>query len=333
MRKADVARLGVALRARRSSPVRLVDGTAASATAEPGRGEPVARAGVHLRPASVVFFVSALAAAYWHVLWRLAHDWATDDNDSHGFLILPLAAYFVWERRERFARAALRPSWLGGAAVALGLAMLAVGTLGAELFTTRVSLIVVLAGTVLFVYGREHLAILAFPLAFLLLMVPLPAIVFNRVAFPLQLVASRFGELVLGMSHVPVLREGNVIVLSSTTLEVAEACSGIRSLLSLVTLGIVYGYFTDRRQWVRTAIALMTIPIAIVANGLRVAGTGLAAHRYGPEAAEGFLHTFSGWLVFVVALVLLFGLTALVQRVWPDSEPAVAARPRPAGRS
>jgi exosortase len=137
-------------------------------------------------------------------------------------------------------------------------------------------------------------------------MIPIPAIVFNQIAFPLQLLASRVGELVLQTAAIPVLREGNVITLANTQLEVAEACSGIRSLISLLTLGIVFGYFMHSSVLIRWILALATIPVAIVANGLRVAGTGIAAHYYGPEAAEGFFHTFSGWLVFVVAMLMLF---------------------------
>ena len=202
--------------------------------------------------------------------------------------------------------------------------MLVAGTLGAELFVSRLSIIFLITGTVLFTAGFDALRILLFPIAFLCLMVPPPAIIFNQIAFPLQLLASRFGETTLQAFSIPVLREGNVITLANTTLEVAEACSGIRSLISLLTLGIVYGYFVDRRPWVRTIIALSTVPIAIVANGLRVAGTGIAAHYYGPEAAEGFFHTFSGWIVFVAAFALLYLAATLIVRIVPsrlDSTP------------
>lgn len=276
---------------------------------------------------SPALIIGALAVAYWSTIVDLVADWATDDNYSHGFLIVPLALYFVWERRKRLAAAPCAPSWLGLPVVLGGLALLVAGVLGAELFTARFSLIVVLAGTVLFVLGWTHLRVLAFPLAFLVLMIPLPSIIFNQIAFPLQLLASRFGEGVLQAAQVPVLREGNVMILADTTLEVAEACSGIRSLISLLTLGIVYGYFVDGRMWVRTVIALATIPIAILANGVRVAGTGLAAHYYGPEAAQGFFHTFSGWLVFLVAFVMLFAVVQLVQRVAPSRR---SRPPRPA---
>jgi exosortase len=165
------------------------------------------------------------------------------------------------------------------------------------------------------------LKVLLFPLGILLLMIPIPAIIFNQIVFPLQLVASRVGEASLSAAGVPVLREGNVIILANTSLEVAEACSGIRSLVSLLTLGIVYGYFVDRRPGVRTAIALSSIPVAILANGLRVAGTGFAAHFFGPAAAEGFFHTFSGWLVFGFAFVLLFAVVRTLQWLFPSAPP------------
>jgi exosortase len=208
-------------------------------------------------------------------------------------------------------------NWLGLLTVAAGLLLLVMGKLGSEFFLTRISFIGTLSGTVLFLLGAKHLRILAFPLAFLLLMIPLPAIVFNQIAFPLQLLASRFGESVVGLAGVPVLREGNVIVLASTTLEVAEACSGIRSLVSLLTLGILFGYFTDSRSGVRILLALVTIPIAIITNGLRVAGTGIAAHHYGAAVAEGFFHTFSGWLVFLTATVILLAVGRLTRTLWP----------------
>ena len=202
------------------------------------------------------------------------------------------------------------------------LIVLVAGVLGAELFLSRVSMIGLVAGTIWFVFGWPHVRLLTFPLAFLLLMIPIPTILFNQIAFPLQLLASRFGEGALRVCGIPVLREGNVIVLATTTLEVAEACSGIRSLISLLTLGLVYGYFVDRRPLVRAVIALSTVPIAIVANGLRVAGTGVAAHYFGPEAAQGFFHTFSGWLVFVVAFLLLLGVIHVLRRLFPpDTSP------------
>jgi exosortase len=267
---------------------------------------------------SIAAAILAFALCYWNVLTKLVHDWAHDDNYSHGFLIVPLALYFAWERRARLAAVAYQPNWVGLVLVIGSLGMLVAGTLGAELFVSRVSIIFLIAGTVLFTAGFDALRILVFPIAFLFLMVPPPAIIFNQIAFPLQLLASRFGEATLQALSIPVLREGNVITLANTSLEVAEACSGIRSLISLLTLGIVYGYFVDPRISVRTMIALSTIPIAIVANGIRVAGTGVAAHYYGNEAAEGFFHTFSGWIVFIVAFALLYLVATIIIKVAPS---------------
>jgi exosortase len=270
---------------------------------------------------------ASFALLYRQVVVKLVSDWANDDNYSHGFLIVPVALYFAWERRARLFAAVRQPSILGLVVVLGSIATMIAGILGAELFLTRISIIGLVAGTVLFVFGWQHLRVLGFPIAFLLLMIPLPAIIFNQIAFPLQLLASQFGASTLTMCAIPVLREGNVIVLANTTLEVAEACSGIRSLVSLLTLGIVYGYFTDSRLWVRTTIALLTIPIAIVTNGARVAGTGIAAHYFGPEAAQGFFHEFSGWLVFIAAFVILFLAMRILLLIAPgpaDIEPPAA---------
>ena len=259
----------------------------------------------------------AFALLYWNVIGKLVFDWGHDDNYSHGFLIVPLALYFAWERREQLKTTALNPSALGLVVVIGSVVTLIAGILGAELFLTRISIVGLLAGTTLFVLGWNHLRVLALPIGFLLLMIPLPAIIFNQIAFPLQILASQVGEQALTLWGIPVLREGNVMILANTTLEVAEACSGIRSLVSLITLGIVYSYFSDRRNWVRVVATLSTIPIAIAANGLRVAGTGIAAHYYGAAAATGFIHTFSGWLLFAVAFVLLVGVLAALRILAP----------------
>jgi len=255
----------------------------------------------------------ALVLLYADVAAGLVRAWYTNDDYSHGFLVAPLCAYFVWERRRRLALLELRPSLAGFAIVVISLLVLMAGQLGAELFLTRISLIGVLAGAVMFVLGPAHARTLALPLGFALLMIPLPAIVFNAIAFPLQLMASSVAESTLSAFSVPVLREGNVIVLASVTLEVAEACSGIRSLVSLLTLGIVYGYFTEDSMFRRVTLAGATIPIAIAANALRVAGTGLLAHLAGPAVADGFFHTFAGWLVFMVAVAMLLMLQRLLR--------------------
>lgn len=271
--------------------------------------------------------LASATALFWPVLVKLVADWANDDNYSHGFFIVPLAVWFAWERRDKLAALPVRPSPLGLIGLAGSIAVLLAGLLGAELFLSRVALIGVVISTVLFLYGWRHLRVMAFPIAFLLLMIPLPSIIFNQIAFPLQLWASQAGEVTMKAFSIPVLREGNVMILANTSLEVAEACSGIRSLVSLLTLGIVYGYFIDPRGGVRVALALSTIPIAIVTNAARVAGTGIAAHYYGPEVADGFFHTFSGWLVFVAGFVLLFTVARLLHVIAPPRESAPPLAP------
>jgi exosortase len=267
--------------------------------------------------AAVTLVLGALLVVYWPVITGLVRDWSTDDNYSHGFFIVPLALYFAWERRAAIAAAPVRPSLLGVVAVAVSLLLLVAGLLGAELFLSRVAILGTITGAVLFLFGWPMLRVVAFPLAFMLLMIPLPAIIFNKIAFPLQLVASHVGEYSVRSLDIPILREGNVLILANATLEVAEACSGIRSLVSLFTLGIVFGYFVDRRAWVRAVIALSAIPVAILANGLRVASAGIAAHNYGAAGVEGLFHEFSGWVVFVVAFLMMLAIQRLLQRFLP----------------
>ncbi len=277
--------------------------------------------------ASLAVLLVSFGVLYAHVAAKLVHDWSTNENYSHGFLIVPIAAYFAWERRRALVATQASPASAGLVIVILSLGVLLAGVLGAELFLTRVSILGVIAGTIVFALGWRHFRILAFPIAFLLLMIPLPAIIFNQVAFPLQLLASRCGEFALSALQIPVLREGNVIILANTSLEVAEACSGIRSLVSLLTLAIVYGYFTEPRPWARVTLALASIPVAIVVNGFRVAGTGVAAHYYGPAAAQGFLHEFTGLFMFAAAFALLFAVRYGISRVRPSGSRAATARP------
>src|SRR3954451_4859580 len=236
---------------------------------------------------------SAFVLLYATVFVDLCRNWHRDPNYSHGYLILPIVGYLIWQRRHRLARVPSRPTGFGLAVMVVSVGVLLVGTAAVEFFLMRLSMLGVAAGAILYLSGWPMLRALRFPLVFSLTMIPLPSILFYQLAFPLQLLATRFGVELLRLAHVPVLREGNIIVLAQTTLEVAEACSGIRSVLSLLALSMLYGYLTETRLLPRVLIAAASIPIAIVANGFRVAGTGLAATYFGVEAAEGFFHTFS----------------------------------------
>jgi len=196
---------------------------------------------------------------------------------------------------------------------AIGLLLL--GSLGAELFTSRLSMLVLAAGVVLFLSGWKMLRAISFPLGFLILMIPIPVLIYNQITFPLQLLASRFATFWLQLVNVPVLREGNLIILPNYTLEVVDACSGIRSLMTLITLAVAYGYLMNDRRWSRLLLALLMIPIAIVSNAIRIMGAGLLTYHFGPEMAEGFFHEFSGWVIFVAALILMFGCHWLLCKI------------------
>jgi exosortase len=250
---------------------------------------------------------------YGAILFHLARQWSNDANFSHGFFVPLFSLFVLWQDRAWLARQRNEPSNWGLLVILIALSVLIVGVLGAELFLSRISLLLLIAGMVIFLRGWPIFRAVLFPWAFLILMIPIPAIVFGEITFPLQILASRVAAVLLPLLGVPVLREGNVIHLPAMSLEVAEACSGIRSLLSLTTLAVIYGYLTETRMWVRVALALASIPIAVAANSLRIVGTGLLVQYWDPEKAEGFFHTFSGWLIFVVSLAMLFLLHRLLQ--------------------
>jgi exosortase len=247
-----------------------------------------------------------VAAVYYHVLWKLVTDWWQLPDFSHGFLVPVFAAYLLWEKRSILLATRIAPSWSGIALMALGLFILLMGVYGSELFLSRVSLIVLLAGLTLCFGGGHLLKELRFTLLVLLLAIPIPAIIFNQITFPLQLLASKLASGLLPLFAVPVLREGNVITLPAMRLEVAEACSGIRSLMSLFTLAVFYGYFMEKIVWRRVALVLASIPIAIAANAFRILGTGLCVQYWDPDKALGFFHEFSGWVIFLVSLGCLY---------------------------
>jgi len=256
---------------------------------------------------------------YFPVLVSLSQQWWSDSNFSHGFLVPFFSFFVVWQHRSALALVPREPSVWGLPVVVLALCTLLLGTLGAEVFLARTSLLLLIAGIVLFFLGWKMLKAVAFPLAFLLLMVPIPAIIFNQITFPLQIFASKLAAWALPLFGVPVLREGNVINLPAMPLEVAEACSGIRSLLSLATLTIIYGYLMESRMLIRVLLALASIPIAVAANGFRIIGTGLLVQYWDPEKAEGFFHAFSGWLIFVSSLFMLFLVHKLLKLVFRTS--------------
>ena len=243
---------------------------------------------------------------YSHIALKLVQDWYELPDFSHGFLIPFFALYLLWDDRKALLSSPLQPSWKGLLLVVPALLLLLVGVFGADLFLSRFSFILLTAGVVWTLLGRTILSRIKFVLFVLLLAVPIPAVVFNQLTFPLQLLASRLSAAALPLAGVPVLREGNIIQLPAMELEVAEACSGIRSLMSLFTVAVIYGYFLERTTWRRVLLVLSSLPIAVFANAARIFGTGLCVQYWNPDRAVGFFHEFSGWLMFLVSIGCLF---------------------------
>jgi len=284
---------------------------------------PVAHSTLAVEPAPPPVWQAAVLSALllWLYLPTLTHliaQWWNDPNFSHGFFVPLFAGFVVWQERSRLAGVNLLPSWSGFLILGFGLSVLVLGQMGAEIFLSRFSLLIVLAGLTVLFFGWSFFRALLFPWAFLVLMIPIPAIVFNQITFPLQLLASKVASITLPWLGVPVLREGNVIVLPAMALEVADACSGIRSLMSLATLAVIYGYFMESRISVRVILALASLPIAVAANSLRVVGTGLLVQYWDPDKAQGFFHEFQGWLMFVASLVMLYLLHQAIRILWPE---------------
>lgn len=262
---------------------------------------------------------------YLPILRAMVHHWRIDPDYSHGFLIVPLALYFAYERKYDIEDAPIGGSWWGVGFLLLGLTLLTFGQLGSLLTPLRAGFVFTLMGLVLLLLGKAVFRILAFPMAFLLLMVPLPESLVNVVAFPLQLIAAKWAVWALQGLSIPVLLEGNIIHLASGDLFVAEACSGLRSLMALLTLGVVFAHFFRRDHLIQQIFLVgSTIPIAIFVNAVRVALTGLLANSYGFELAGGFIHDFQGLITFSIAFAMLLAEATLLGRLFGGN--AIGAR-------
>ena len=253
----------------------------------------------------VLILAVPIAWLYGPIFLGLVLQWSSDSNFAHGFFVLPFSLFVVWRNRVRLRTISCRPSPWGLPIVAFALSLLIIGDLGAVLFVSRVSLLFLVAGLVVVFFGWNHLRATLFPIAFLLLMIPIPAIVFGPLTMPLQILGSKIAASALPIFGVPVFREGNIINLPTMSLEVAQACSGVRSLLSLVTLVAIHGYLIKSPTLMRIALVLAAIPITILVNSLRIIGTGLLVEYWGPSKASGFFHTFSGWLLFLLTLQMM----------------------------
>ncbi len=285
-------------------------GTVAELPPEPELALPGSRPGHAVAPRvdwpGVALLIAAVLVLYYRVFAKLVFDWYDLPDYSHGFLVPLFSLFLLWDRRRELLAAPVRQAWRGLSLVGLGLGVLVLGIYGADLFLSRISFLLLLTGLVWTLWGAEVLRVVRFPLLVLLLAIPFPAIVFNQITFPLQLLASSLASDVLPLLGVPTLHEGNVIELPVMKLEVAEACSGIRSLMSLFTLAVFYGYFMERTTARRVALALASVPIAVLANAARIVGTGLCVQYWDPDKALGFFHEFSGWVMFLVSLSCLY---------------------------
>ncbi|RNC69624.1 MAG: exosortase [Desulfuromonadales bacterium] len=264
---------------------------------------------------SISVFLAAFGLLYASAIQGMVLDWYHDENYSHGFLIPLISGYLVWQRLDELKEVEYRPNALGFAVALLGIALFLFGMLAGESFTMRFSMLAVLGGAILYGYGVGLMKAVAFPFAYLLYMIPLPYILYDSIAFPLKLMVSKYSVAFLKMIGIPVMRDGNVINLVSTTLEVADACSGIRSIVSLLALATALAYFSHQGWMKRTILIFSALPIAIFANGVRVIGTGILANRYGAAAAQGFFHEFAGLVIFGVAMALLLVTSFILGKI------------------
>jgi exosortase len=276
--------------------------------AQPLPGQPQILRGIALKgaffPQAIILF-ALLCLLYGRIVVNLARQWLDDPNYSHGFFVPVCAALLLWTHRKTWITVPLQPSNWGLLFAAVAMGLLVVGTLGADIFLPRVSLCILLGGLIVYFAGWPMLRALKAPWLVLFLMIPLPAIIFNEIAFPLQVLASQSACSLLDLLRVPVLREGNIIILPSMSLDIVEACSGLRSLMSLITVATFFGLFFERKVWMRCLLVLFAIPVAVFANALRIVISALLAQYVNPQLAEGFFHAFSGFLLFLLSFAAI----------------------------
>lgn len=276
-----------------------------------------------MRYRNLLALLVLFAWLYVSILHHLFLQWINDKDFSHGIFVPIFALFVLWQDRKRLKAIPICPSRAGLPLVILSMVVLVLGVLGADIFLPRVSLLILLAGLVIVFQGWTFFRAVLFPWAFLILMIPIPALILNRVTFPLQLLAAKLSAELLERVGVVVNLTGNIISLASgQKMDVAEACSGIRSLLTLVTLAIVYGYLMETRKWVRVLLVCLTVPIVVVANSFRVFVTGLLMQFGYIDQAEGVPHALAGVLIFAVALMMLFTVHRVISLIWKSSPAA-----------
>lgn len=265
-------------------------------------------------PFALILLSALVCILYGRVLESMAQQWFSDPNYGHGVLVPLFVAYVLWHECHLKSKVAIHSNNWGLAIMLLAIGILILGTLGAEHFTARISLLILISGIIVFLVGWQALRSVAFPIGYLVFMIPLPAIIYYQLTFPLQLLASRLGADGLVALGVPTVREGNLLILPNVTLEVVEACSGVRSLLSLLAAVVGYVYLVEPSTWKRCVLVASTIPIVIVSNGLRLVATGLLSYYFGPAADSGLAHTGLGLLFFALAFLSVILLHRSLRR-------------------
>lgn len=256
-----------------------------------------------------------LVFSYWEPIQNMAEQWIHNDDFSHGLLIIPISVFLVWEKRKLLTLDRMGTDWRALPLLFAAIAIYAIGELGAELFTVRMSLIIFFIGALWLLFGLHLIKTLRFPLIFLFLMLPLPGLVYRNLTFPLQIISSKWSVAFLNMIGVLAYREGNVIDLGFSQLQVVEACNGLRFILPLFTIGVLFAFWKKKSLWKRISLISITIPIAILANIFRISGTGVLSNYFGKDAAEGFFHSFSGWVVFMASFLIFFAFNKLIDLI------------------
>lgn len=264
-----------------------------------------------MRPAVIVLATLTLLASYAPALRGMFEQWSNDEDMSHGFLVPVMVLWIVWRERERWRTLPAEPNLWGFAILAAGAGMQLAGALGAGLFAGSVAFLISVVGAVLCLGGTAWLRALAFPLLLTLFMLPKLAVVYNQVTLPLQLLASRIAAGILTAAGIGVIREGNILEVAGRRISVVEACNGIRYLLSLGFMAVVFAYVADTKPWMRMALLAAAVPVAILANALRVAAAGWL-----PWLLSGTPHAVSGWFLFVLCLAMLAVLRHVLNKAY-----------------